>query len=195
MKTIYFNIILIISFAYCVEFPAGTRTLGGSFGYFKDFNADVSIFQASPRFGYFIIDNLILECGFSYININNDDDNSLYEGHYLNGYQNARAFGLKVFLEGETVSKFYLGFEFLQGFISSIESSMGNGFINNIEQFNGDSDRGLVKIGLLTPISSELYLDSSFNYMFILDKDIREQDIELAEVGYISVGLSYFWKK
>ena len=67
--------------------------------------------------------------------------------------------------------------------------------VNNIEQLNGDSDRGLAKIGLLTPISSELYLDTSFNYMFILDKDIREQDIELAEVGYISVGLSYFWKK
>ena len=195
MKTIYFNIILIISFAYCAEFPAGTRTLGGSFGYFKDFNADVSILQASPRLGYFIIDNLILECGFSYININNKDDNSLYEGYYLNGHQNTRAIGFKIYLERETISKLYLGFEFLQGFISSINSTTGNGFIHNIEQFNGDSDRGLAKIGLLTPISNEIYLDTSLNYMFILDKDIREQDIELAEVGYITIGLSYFWKK
>ena len=186
---IYIYIILAISIVHTSFLNKGVLTVGGSIGYFKDFNASASVLHVSPSFGYLLNDFIMLELGYSHVNINNDKYNPYsYQGLYIHGDQTTHSYGMRFF-----VNKLYIGFEYVQGLEISMATTINNDFIYGLDKFNGNEERGLVKVGFLHPIAQNLYLDTSYHYLFILDEDIREQDIELAEVGYLTLGVSYFW--
>ena len=136
----------------------------------------------------------MFELGMSHINIdNNNYDPITYEGYYVDGEQHTTSLGARVFID-----KFYFGFEFVKGLTTYIGTGLGNNFANDVSTFEGNEERGLVKIGLLTPLATQLYLDTALHYMFILDKKVREeaasQHMELTQIAYITLGLSYFWE-
>ena len=181
--------LLLLPLLFGDNFSRGSNTIGGNLGYYKDFNANISIFHISPKIGYFFTENFMFELGFSYININNNNYNAnTYDGYYIDGEQNTISYGAKLF-----VKKIYFGFEFVQGVIYNMRSSLGNEFDYGIKKFDTNAERGLFKIGFLTPLENNLYLDTAYHYMFILDKNIRETADELSEIGYLTVGIAYFW--
>jgi hypothetical protein len=191
-RFLYIIFILLCS-SYGASFSSGFKTFGGSFGFYQDLNADVTVLNISPRFGYFLNSYLMLEGGISYVKIDIDDYNSnTYDGGYSQGNQNTTSLGARLFLE-----KFYVGFEFVKGFTATRQTGLGNDFIFNALNFDGVSERGLLKIGLLTPIKNNFYLDSAFHYMFILDKNERElaasNHDEFTRLAYITLGITYFW--
>tara|TARA_B100000676_G_C17738751_1_gene660293 strand:- start:329 stop:784 length:456 start_codon:yes stop_codon:yes gene_type:complete len=143
----------------------------------------------SPSFGYFINKNILIEIGFTRININNNNylPNS-YTGLFIHGDQSTHSFGARLFFE-----KLYLGYEFVQGLELSMSTGLEASFMNGYTKFDGNAERGLIKVGYLSPFTENLYLDVAYHYLFILDEDIREQAIEMAEVGSLSLGISYFW--
>ena len=95
MKKYYLIFIIIMStLSFSQNFTAGTRTLGGSFSYLRDLDADVSMFNFSPRIGYFITDNFMLELGFSHVSVNNSSGSE----YYVDDEQHTRAFGGRLFI-------------------------------------------------------------------------------------------------
>ena len=189
---IIFSILFSLSFSN--PFQPGTKTFGGTFGFYQDLNADITVLNISPRFGVFINSFLLLEGGISHVKIDIDNYNpNTYDGAYSKGEQQTVSIGGKLFLKN-----FYTGFEFVKGFTASKSTGLGNDFIYEALNFNGASERGLFKLGLLTPLGETLYLDSSFHYMFILDKNEREiaasNHDEFTRLAYITLGVSYFWK-
>ena len=190
--TLYLTIM--ISFLLSSPFVAGDKTFGGSLGYYKDLDADISILNISPRWGYFLKDNFMIELGASHISIDNDSyDPVTYNGHYKDGTHHTTSIGARLFIE-----KFYFGFEFVKGLSKNLSTGLGNDFTIDLSKFDGNKEKGLAKIGLLTPINHQLFLDTALHYMFILDKDAREQassdHLELTQVIYVTLGFSYFWQ-
>ena len=47
-------IIILFCTSYGSSFSTGSKTFGGSFGFYQDLNADVTVLNISPRFGYFL---------------------------------------------------------------------------------------------------------------------------------------------
>ena len=182
--TIFFS-----SLVFSQDFSAGMRTMGGSFSYFRDLDADVTMISVSPRVGYFITDNFMLELGFSHVSIDNSGDSE----YYVDDEVHTRAFGGRLF-----ANKFYVGFEFVQGFVSTIGTTLGNEVVDGLNKFDGNLERGLGKLGILSPLGDRLFLDSAIHYMFILDEDIREQASSnhdpMTQVAYITIGITYFWE-
>ena len=180
---------LLSSFILGQDFSAGMRTMGGSFSYFRDLDADVTMMNVSPRIGYFITDNFMIELGFSHVSIDNSGDSD----YYIDDEQHTRAFGGRLF-----ANKFYVGFEFVQGFVSTIGTPLGNEAVDGLIKFDSNLERGLGKVGLLTPLGDRLFLDSALHYMFILDEDMREQASSnhdpMTQVAYITIGVTYFWE-
>ena len=180
---------LLISFILGQDFSTGMRTMGGSFSYFRDLDADVTMMNVSPRIGYFITDNFMIELGFSHVSIDNSGDSD----YYIDDEQHTRAFGGRLF-----ANKFYVGFEFVQGFVSTIGTPLGNEAVDGLIKFDSNLERGLGKVGLLTPLGDRLFLDSALHYMFILDEDMREQASSnhdpMTQVAYITIGVTYFWE-
>ena len=196
IKKYLYIIFILLSFSYTIDSPtfsSGNKNFGGSFGFYQDLNADVTILNISPRFGYFLNSFLMLEVGMSYINIDIDDYNlNTYDGGYSHGSQNTTSLGARLFLD-----KLYLGFEFVKGFSATKKTPLGNDFTFSSLKFDGIDERGLLKVGILTPIKDSFYLDSSFYYMFILDKEARElaasNHDEFTRMAYIALGITYFW--
>ena len=188
-KYYLFIIILLNTLLYSVEFSAGTKTLGGSFSYFRDLDADVTMINVSPRIGYFITDNFMLELGFSHIKVDNSGESDYYTGDEVH----TRAFGGRIF-----ANKFYLGFEFVQGFVTKLGTTLGNEFVDYVYRLDGNLERGLGKIGLLSPLGDKLFLDSAIHYMFILDEDMRKlassNHDPMSQVAYFTIGITYFWE-
>jgi len=175
------------------SFSLGSRTFGGSFSFYKDLNADVTVLNISPRFGYFVNSNLMFEVGINHVKIDIKDYNSEYEGYYNDGEQYTTSFGARLFMKN-----FYTGFEFVKGFSASMSTGLGGDFTVSTLDFKGSDERGLFKFGLLTPIGKQIYLDSALHYMFILDKDKRElaelENDEFSRLAYITLGISYIWE-
>ena len=196
MKKYLYIIFILFSFSYTSgssTFSTGYKHFGGNFGFYQDLNADVTVLNISPRFGYFINSYFMIEIGASYINIDIDDYNTnTYDGGYSHGSQNTTSLGARLFLD-----KLYLGFEFVKGFSATKKTSLGNDFTFSALKFDGVDERGLLKVGLLTPIKNSFYLDSAFHYMFILDKSARESAAsnhdEFTRMAYITLGITYFW--
>ena len=194
IKQIIFYFIIISSFLFSTPFSTGDKTFGGSLGYYKDLDADVSILNISPRWGYFLQDNFMLELGMSHISIDNDNyDPITYNGFYNDGTHHTTSIGARFFID-----KFYFGFEFVKGLSKNLGTGLGNDFTIDLSKFDGNKEKGLVKLGILTPINHQLFLDTALHYMFILDKDAREQasseHLELTQVIYVTLGFSYFWE-
>ena len=195
-KKYLYIICILLSFSYMSEsatFSSGYKNFGGNFGFYQDLNADVTVLNISPRFGYFINSYFMIEIGASYINIDiNDFNANTYDGSYSHGSQTATSLGARLFLD-----KLYIGFEFVKGFSATKQTSLGNDFTFSALKFDGIDDRGLLKVGLLTPIKDSFYLDSAFHYMFILDKSARESAAsnhdEFTRMAYITLGITYFW--
>ena len=194
----FYRYFIIFSILFCLSFSntfsSGDKTFGGSFGFYQDLNADITVLNIAPRFGYFINSYLMIEAGLSHIKIDIEDYNpNTYDGSYSNGKQQMTSLGARLFL-----NNFYTGFEFVKGFTASRSSSLGNDFIYDALKFDGASERGLLKLGILTPLRENFFLNSSFNYMFILDKQERElaasNHDEFTRLAYISLGITYFWK-
>ena len=133
-----FVLILYILFSPVVfgnDFTQGSNTIGGELGYYKDYNADVTIFHFSPKIGYFFTDNFMFELGISYININNNNYNeNTYDGYYVDGEQNMISYGAKLFIK-----KIYFGYEFVQGVVYSMRTSLGNQFDYGIRKFDANA--------------------------------------------------------
>jgi len=193
MKNKYLYIIIILfSFSFSSTFTKGSKNFGGSFSFYQDLNADVTVLSISPRFGYFVNSYLMFEVGMNHIKIDIDDYNSnTYDGDYTHGKQHTTSLGFRLFLDN-----LYAGFEFVKGFTASKSTGLGNDFTYSTLNFDGVSERGLFKLGLLTPISDNFFLDSSFHYMFILDKNQRElaasNHDEFTQLAYITLGITYF---
>ena len=72
IKKYLYIIFILLSFSYTIDSPtfsSGNKNFGGSFGFYQDLNADVTILNISPRFGYFLNSYLMLEVGMSYITV------------------------------------------------------------------------------------------------------------------------------
>tara|TARA_Y100001960_G_C14416227_1_gene700615 strand:+ start:81 stop:677 length:597 start_codon:yes stop_codon:yes gene_type:complete len=193
-KRSLFLITLMLSGIMATSFSSGYKTFGGSFGFYKDLNADVTVLNLSPRFGYFMNSNLMFEIGINHVKIDVKDFNpNIYDGSYSDGEQYTTSLGARLFMKN-----FYIGFEFVKGFTASMSTGLGNDFTYSTLKFDGSEERGLFKLGLLTPIGKQIYLDSSLHYMFILDKDMRElaasEHDEFTRLAYITLGVSYIWK-
>ena len=138
--------------------------------------------------------HLMFEVGVNHVKIDVKDYNpNIYDGNYNDGEQYTTLLGARVFTKN-----FYVGFEFVKGFTASMSTERGNDFTYNTLKFDGSEERGLFKLGLLTPIGKQIYLDSSQHYMFILDEDMRElaasQHDEFTRLAYITLGVSYIWE-
>ena len=95
---IIFSILFSLSFSN--PFQPGTKTFGGTFGFYQDLNADITVLNISPRFGVFINSFLLLEGGISHVNIDIDNYNpNTYDGEYSNGEQQTVSIGGKLFLK------------------------------------------------------------------------------------------------
>ena len=185
--------LILFSLSFSNTFLSGFKTFGGSLGFYQDLNADVTVLNISPRFGYFVTSFLMFEVGLSHVKIDIDNYNpNTYDGAYSNGEQQTTSLGARLFLD-----KFYTGFEFVKGFTASKSTSLGNDFTYDALNFNGASERGLLKLGILTPLGENIFLDSAFHYMFILDKNERElaasNHDEFTRLAYFTLGISYFW--
>ena len=131
----------------------------------------------------------MIELGYSRINVNNiDSDSNSYNGIFIHGDQTMHSYGIRLLID-----KIYLGFELVQGLELHMSTAIGNNFSNGLTKFDGNAERGLFKVGYLSPISKNIYLDTAYHYLFILEEELREQSIELAEVGYLTLGISFFW--
>ena len=193
IKRYLYIIFIFLCYSYGSSFSSGFKTFGGNFGFYQDLNADVTVFNISPRFGYFLNSYLMFEGGISYVKIDIDNYNpNTYDGGYSNGNQKTTSLGARLFLD-----KLYIGFEFVKGFSATKKTPLGNDFIFSSLKFDGIDERGLLKVGLLTPIKDSFYLDSAFHYMFILDKRARESAAsnhdEFTRMAYITLGITYFW--
>ena len=192
-KRISFLIIIMFSGLMATSFSSGSRTFGGSFSFYKDLNADVTVLNISPRFGYFVNSNLMFEVGINHVKIDVKDYTPEYEGRYNNGEQYTTSLGARLFIKN-----FYTGFEFVKGFSASLNTGLGNDVTVSTLEFDASDERGLFKLGLLTPIGEQIYLNSALNYMFILDKDKRklaeEENDEFTRLAYITLGISYIWE-
>lgn len=193
-KRILFSLIILLSSLMASSFSTGSRTFGGSLSFYKDLNADVSVLNISPRFGYFVNSNLMFEIGINHVEIDVKEYNAdTYEGRYNNGEQYTTSLGARLFMKN-----FYAGFEFVKGFSASMSTGLGNQVTIGSLDFEGSDERGLFKLGLLTPLSKQIYLDSALHYMFILDKDKRklaeEENDEFTRLAYLTLGISYIWE-
>ena len=165
------KIILFISIcAIGICFPVGTKTIGGSTGITVDFNDDDQTFYFNPRGGIFVYNNILVEGGL-YYNHYKDGDVSNFNGYvYDYSYtQYSFTFGARYFLNNTYAGLMYQGNP------------------HHSEYNIDDQERMHLKIGMLTPIATNIYLDYNIDYYWYLKNDDDDG------IMRIECGVSYFW--
>ena len=155
--------ILIFSvFTLALSFEQGTKTFGGTGGLYSDLENDYNIYWVSPQFGAFVLDNLLVEGGFTWamVDTGNDSDSEIAFG-----------FGIKMFMKNDyvgdgrdlvTVREFelvpYAGFEFVPGAKGGVfhSTNLGTEGPQLPIDLAEDDEMMIVKLGILSPIANNI---------------------------------------
>ena len=148
-------IVLISMLSLVFCFRAGTMTLGGSAGMTMDLDNNSKILWIEPSLGYFMNQNILIEGGINWNKFIHDDYEVDPEFNFT--------IGARYFLNNST----YLGYQY-----------------ENLGEF-ADYSRVSIKGGFLSPITSNVYIDSIIRWSWFTVED---------DAGYISCsfGLAYF---
>tara|TARA_Y100000996_G_C22459915_1_gene617575 strand:+ start:138 stop:686 length:549 start_codon:yes stop_codon:yes gene_type:complete len=173
-------LVLIVSFAFS-GFESGLKMFGGSAGLSKNLEDESSQLILAPKMGGFVSDNILMEGGLTYLRDKVCDwTGCITQDEIILGI------GIKFFLE-----KLYLGVEYAPGVESFMTTPSGTSFVgmlNSVYDLSDTEEEILIwKVGTLTPIAENIYLDIALNYQTIMNS---EHD---GIVNY-SLGLSYFWR-
>ena len=148
------------------SFQTGTKTIGGSTSILFDFNDDSKTYSFNPSGGVFISNNVLIEGGFYYHNHKHGDSDPYdYSYNYYTFTAGARYF----------LNNTYAGFAY-----QSNPKHSEYDYEYNREKMH-------IKIGMLSPIATNIYLNYNFDYNWYLNDD--EDD----GIMTINCGISYFW--
>lgn len=175
---------LILMFALSFgRFDSGLNMFGGSFGFSKNLEDESSQVYLSPKFGTFVSNNFLLEGGITYYK---------YEACYDYGVQICNK-------ESETVMSFgaryfagsiYFGAEYVGGLNYIISTPAGTNTIAGVNDLSDDDNEMIIlKIGSMSPIAQNIYLDTGLWIQKYVDDDIDNDGIM-----NITSGISYFWR-
>ena len=172
---------LMMSFAFS-NFEAGLKMFGGSAGFTLNLETDSNELYLAPKLGGFISDNFLLEGGLTYFSIELCD----YNGQNCSDANDiVMSVGMKAFIDN-----LYVGLEYVPGIESVTRTPAGTGGIMGVQDLTDyDQEMLIWKLGTMSSIATNIYLDVALNYQTYLDSDYDHDG--LVNVG---VGLVYFWK-
>tara|TARA_B110000438_G_scaffold177004_1_gene169164 strand:+ start:347 stop:901 length:555 start_codon:yes stop_codon:yes gene_type:complete len=179
--------ILILSFAFA-GFESGMKMFGGSAGFSKDLEEDDTEFYIAPKFGAFISDNLLVEGGLTYYKWEECED--YYNGNTLveecsDENETVISFGARYFLD-----KIYFGAEYVPGLTYHMGTPAGTSTVAGVVDLGeGDAEMIIWKVGMMSSIAQNIYLDVGMWLMKYLDDDIDHDGML-----NVTAGISYFWK-
>ena len=160
--------ISICAIGFC--FPVGTKTIGGSTGVAVDFNDDDQTFYFNPKGGVFVSNNILVEGGLYYRRYMDGDASHFSSNNYNYSYtQYSFTLGARYFLNTTYAGLMYQ----TNPYHSEYD-------INDAEIMH-------LKIGMLSPIATNIYLDYNIDYYWYLKND--DDDGRMT----IECGISYFW--
>ena len=140
-KRILFSLIILLSSLMASSFSIGSRTFGGSLSFYKDLNADVSVLNISPRFGYFVNSNLMFEIGINHVEIDVKEYNA--DSEYNDGEQYTTSLGARLFMKNFYLysgKHIYLNNMDYYGVFNNLSFGLGL-LINNGYQINNNAFR------------------------------------------------------
>ena len=181
--------ILITVFAFSfifASFESGLKMFGGSAGFTKDLEEDETTLYFAPKFGAFISDNLLLEGGLTYLKWEEEAYNSM-TGQYETNDENETvvSFGARYFLD-----KIYFGAEYVPGLIGQMGTPAGTSTVVGVQDLSdGDYEMIIWKLGTMSSIAENIYLDVGLWLMKYIDDDIDHDGML-----NVTAGISYFWK-
>ena len=174
-------LVLIVSFAFS-GFESGLKMFGGSAGFSKDLDDDSSILFFAPKMGGFISDNVLLEGGLTYLR-EKDCDYDFWNEYCVTDDEIVMSIGAKFFLE-----KLYWGIEYAPGIEGVTRTPAGTGSLVGVADLTESNSEMLIwKLGTMSSIAKNIYLDVALNYQTYMDSDSDG-------AVNIGVGLSYFWR-
>ena len=176
---------LAFSFVFA-SFESGLKMFGGSAGFTKDLEDDETTLYLAPKFGAFITDNLLLEGGLTYLKWEEEDYNNM-TGQYETNDENETvvSFGARYFLD-----KIYFGAEYVPGLTYHMSTPAGTSTIGDVADLSeGDSEMIIWKLGTMSSIAENIYLDVGVWLMKYADDDIDHDGML-----NVTAGISYFWK-
>ena len=174
-------LVLIVSFAFS-GFESGLKMFGGSAGFSKDLDDDSSILFFAPKMGGFISDNVLLEGGLTYLR-EKDCDYDFWNEYCVTDDEIVMSIGAKFFLE-----KLYWGIEYAPGIEGVNRTPAGTGSLMGVIDLTESNSEMLIwKLGTMSSIAKNIYLDVALNYQTYMDSDSDG-------AVNIGVGLSYFWR-
>ena len=185
-------LIVIASFSitFCA-FQEGMEKVGGSAGFTMNLEDDSQYLHLAPTYGKFISDKMLVEAGFTYLKIKECDTyNDWYYGEteQCNSESDVvLSFGAKYFYNDDI----YFGAEYVPGIQLAISSPSGSfSSIQAVADLSeDDAEMMLWKLGRMSSIAENIYLDIALVYQTYMDSDIDHD-------GMINIftGISYFWK-
>ena len=179
--------VLAFSFVFA-NFESGLKMFGGSAGFTKDLEEDETTLYLAPKFGAFISDNLLIEGGLTYYKY--EDCEEIYNGwewveQCNDENETVISFGARYFLD-----KIYFGAEYVPGLTLHIGSPAGTGVIAGVQDLSdGDAEMVIWKIGAMSSIAENIYLDVGVWLQKYVDNDIDHDGML-----NVTAGVSYFWK-
>ena len=175
-------LVLIVSFAFS-GFESGLKMFGGSAGFSKDLDDDSSILFFAPKMGGFISDNILLEGGLTYLREKDCDNYDFWNEYCVTDDEIVMSIGAKFFLE-----KLYWGIEYAPGIEGVTRTPAGTGSLVGVADLTESNSEMLIwKLGTMSSIAENIYLDVALNYQTYMDSDSDG-------AVNIGVGLSYFWR-
>jgi len=188
-KVIFLCLIITTTFA---SLGKGVKSVGGSFSYTEEHDAPDETekrLSISPYFGYFVTNHFLLEFGLTIFKEKEFDRYCDSSNHIVNCYEQEKeeeSESLNIGFRYIFNNNIYLGGEFIKGINNQISSNLG-ALVSTHHFELEDEDFRCFKVGLLTPVASNVYINTSMNKIF--SSDSKNDD----EYFSISAGLQYFW--